>query len=116
MDDRERLDDEIDAIDEEIDELYDLPAGDADDEPEGGGVRKQRLDADFLLDRVIPGEIDWRDLVRRHPILSVSLAATVGIVIGRSKCPALLAGVSAALSAAVARQLSDVLDGEMFEF
>jgi len=109
MDDRERLDDEIE---EEIDELYDLPEDNGDE----GGVRKQRLDADFLLDRVIPGEIDWRDLVRRHPLLSVSVAATVGIVIGRSKGPALLAGVSAALSAAVARQLSDVLDGEMFEF
>lgn len=109
MDDQERLDDEIE---DEIDELYDLPEGEAHED----GVRKQRLDADFLLDRVIPGEIDWRDLVRRHPLLSVSVAATFGLVIGRSKGPALLAGVSAAVSAAVARQLSDVLDGEMFEF
>jgi len=115
MDDREPLDDEIAGdADDDLDELYDLP--DADTEAAGTRGGRQRLDADFLLDKVIPGEIDWRDLVRRHPILSVSVAATVGILIGRSKGPALIAAASAAVSAAVARQLSDVLDGEMFEF
>ena len=39
------------------------------------------MNADFLLDRVIPDEIDWRDLVRRHPMLSVGLAAGVGMTV-----------------------------------
>jgi len=78
--------------------------------------RRQRLNADFLLDKVIPDEIDWRDLVRRHPMLSVGVAAALGFLIGRSKGAAIIAGASAAVSAGVMRQLSDVLDGDVFEF
>jgi hypothetical protein len=76
----------------------------------------RRLDADFLLDKVIPGEVDWRDLVRRHPMLSVGVAAGLGFLIGRSKGAAIVAGVSAAVTSGIMRQLSDVLDGEIFEF
>jgi hypothetical protein len=91
-------------------ELYELQ------DEEEAGQRRQRLNADFLLDKVIPNEIDWRDLVRRHPMLSVGVAAGLGFLIGRSKGAAIVAGASAAVSAAVMRQLSDVLDGEVFEF
>jgi len=84
-----------------------------DEEPAQG---RQRLNADFLLDKVIPDEIDWRDLVRRHPMLSVGVAAALGFLIGRSKGAAIIAGASAAVSAGVMRQLSDVLDGDVFEF
>ncbi len=99
---------EADQHEHEAEELYDL-----EEEPV---AERQRLDADFLLDKVIPDEIDWRDLVRRHPMLSVGVAAALGFVIGRSKGAAIVAGASAAVSAAVMRQLSDVLDGEVFEF
>jgi hypothetical protein len=95
----------------EQEELYELQ-----DEEEEVGRRRQRLNADFLLDKVIPDEIDWRDLVRRHPMLSVGVAAALGFLIGRSKGAAIVAGASAAISAGVMRQLSDVLDGEVFEF
>ncbi len=76
----------------------------------------QRLDADFFLDRVIPGEVDWRDLVRRHPVISVAVASGVGFLIGRAKGSAIVAAASAAVTNAVMRQLSDVLEGEVFEF
>jgi len=85
-----------------------------DDEEEPRGRR--RLDADLLLDKVIPDEIDWRDLVRRHPMMAVGVAAGLGFLIGRSKGAAIVAGVSAAVTTGVMRQLSDVLDGEIFEF
>jgi hypothetical protein len=90
-------------------ELYEM-------QEETPGQRRQRLNADFLLDKVIPDEIDWRDLVRRHPMLSVGVAAALGFLIGRSKGAAIVAGASAAVSAGVMRHLSDVLDGEVFEF
>jgi len=77
---------------------------------------RQRLDADFLLDKVIPDEIDWRDLVRRHPFLAVGLVGGLGFLIGRSKGAAIVAGASAAVTGAVMRQLSDVLEGDVFEF
>ncbi len=91
-------------------ELYELE----DDEDDAGGRR--HLDADFLLDKVIPDEIDWRDLVRRHPMAAIGVAAGLGFLVGRTKGAAIVAGASAALTGAVMRQLSDVLDGEVFEF
>ncbi len=93
------------------DEAYELHE---EDDEEGG--RRRRLDADLLLDKVIPDEIDWRDLVRRHPMVSIGVAAGLGFLIGRSKGAAIVAGVSAAVTSGVMRQLSDVLDGEVFEF
>jgi len=78
--------------------------------------RRSSLNADLLLDKVIPGEIDWRDLVRGHPLIAVGVAAGVGFLLGRSKGGAIVAGISAGISAAVMRQLSDVFEGEVFEF
>lgn len=78
--------------------------------------RPQRLNADFLLDKVLPREIDWRDLVRRHPVVSVGVAAGLGFLIGRTRGGAIIAGASAGLTSAMMRQLSDVIEGEMFEF
>lgn len=85
----------------------------SEEEPES---LRQRLDADFLLDKVIPGEIDWRDVVRRHPLVAVGISAAFGFLIGRSRGAAIVAGASAAVTTAVMRQLSDVLDGDIFEF
>lgn len=106
-DEKPRAEDETAPDHEEPYELHE------DDEAE---PRRQRLNADFLLDKVIPDEIDWRDLVRRHPMLSVGLAAGLGFLIGRSKGAAIIAGASAAVTSGVMRQLSDVLDGDVFEF
>jgi len=94
-----------------VDETFDL-----DDLDEGAHAEQQRLDADYLLDKVIPDAIDWRDLVRRHPLLSVGAVAAVGFVLGRTKGAAIVAGVSAGLTTTVMRQLSDVFEGEVFEF
>ena len=107
MDDEKPRDEE--EPEQDHDELYDLPEEDV-------TAKRQRLDADFLLDKVIPDEIDWRDLVRRHPMLAVGVAAGLGFLIGRAKGAAIVAGASAAVSATVMRQLSDVLDGEAFDF
>ena len=77
---------------------------------------RHRLDADYLLDKVIPNEIDWRDLVRRHPFLAVGVAAGLGFALGRGRGAAIVAGASTAITAAAMRQLSDVFEGEVFEF
>ncbi len=101
--------------DEEENEVYREEEDEHRDE-EAATPERRRLNADFLLDKVIPGEIDWRDLVRRHPMVSVGLAAGLGFLIGRSKGAAIIAGASAAVTSGVMRQLSDVLDGDVFEF
>ena len=77
---------------------------------------RPKLDADYLLDKVIPDEIDWRGMVRRHPFLAIGAAAGLGFLLGRARGAAIIAGASAAASTAVMRQLSDVFEGEVFEF
>lgn len=109
------MDEKIRPDEEEHPEVYELEDLEFEEDDEEAPVRK-RLDADFLLDKVIPSEIDWRDLVRRHPLLSVGVAAAVGFLIGRSKGSAIVAGASAAVTSAVMRQLSGVLDTDVFEF
>jgi len=76
----------------------------------------RRLDADAILDTLVPGSIDWRDTVRRHPIESVVCVGLVGYLVGRTKGAAIMAGVTAGLSSAMMRQLSDVFEGDFFEF
>jgi hypothetical protein len=100
--------------DPEVGELFDL--GDAEDSEDTAASGRQRLDADYFLDKVIPDEIDWRDLVRRHPLISVGIAGGLGFLLGRAKGAAIVAGISAGLTGAVMRQLSDVFEGEVFEF
>jgi hypothetical protein len=101
---------EVDVADDaELPELPEFPE-------DAAAAEHKRLDADFLLDKVIPDEIDWRDLVRRHPVAAVGVAATLGFLLGRAKGAAIVAGASAAVTSAVMRQLSDVLDAESFEF
>ncbi len=102
--------------DREMDETPDDKTFELDDIDEIEEERRRRLDADYLLDKVIPDQIDWRDLVRRHPFVTVGAAAAVGFVLGRAKGAAIVAGISAGLTTAVMRQLSDVFEGEVFEF
>jgi len=99
---------------EELDEQETEPQAERGSAPAADG--RPKLGADYLLDRVIPGEIDWRDMVRRHPLLAVGAAAGLGFLLGRSRGSAIVAGASAAVTTAVMRQLSDVFEGEVFEF
>jgi hypothetical protein len=112
----EQKDHELGESTGESDEERTLFELEEDEEAAADEAHKSRLDADFLLDKVIPGEIDWRDLVRRHPLVSIGVAAGLGFLIGRSKGSAIVAGASAAVTGAVMRQLTDVLDGDVFEF
>jgi hypothetical protein len=41
--------------------------------------------AEEFLDDLMPPEIDWRRLVRRHPIPSLVVAAAAGYWLGRSR-------------------------------
>ena len=80
------------------------------------GSPARRLDADSILDTLVPDSIDWRATVRRHPGVSVLTVGLVGYLVGRTKGAAILAGVTAGLSSAMMRQLSDVFEGDFFEF
>jgi hypothetical protein len=75
-----------------------------------------RIDADSILDSLVPQSIDWRETVRRHPFGSVACVGLVGYLVGRTKGASIMAGVTAALSAGIMRQLSDVFEGDFFDF
>jgi len=99
------------------DELDDVLEPEEEERPARGAAGIARsLDADAILDTLVPGSIDWRDTVRRHPIGSVAAVGLVGYLVGRTKGAAIMAGITAGLSTAMMRQLSDVFDGEFFDF
>jgi hypothetical protein len=103
-------------MDDAFDEMLE-PEGDDDVRPARGSASPARsLDADAILDTLVPGSIDWRDTVRRHPIGTVAVVGLIGYLVGRTKGSAIMAGVTAGLSTAMMRQLSDVFDGDFFDF
>jgi hypothetical protein len=109
---------DVDDVIDESAELDDEPYLDEDlseDEREGGGGAVS-LNADAILDTLVPGSIDWRDTVRRHPLGSVAVVGLVGYLVGRTKGSNIMAGMTAGLSSAMMRQLSDVFEGDFFDF
>lgn len=76
----------------------------------------RRIDADSILDSLVPQSIDWRETVRRHPFGSVACVGLVGYLVGRTKGASIMTGITAGLSAGIMRQLSDVFEGEFFDF
>jgi len=74
------------------------------------------LDADAILDTLVPSAIDWRDTVRHHPLISVVGVGIVGYLVGRTKGTLIMTGATAAMSSALMRQLGDVFEGDFFDF
>lgn len=100
-------------MDDLRDDLMDDDEFESDDVP----PRPSRsLDPDAILDSLVPNSIDWRGTVRRHPLGSITAVGLVGYLIGRTKGPTIMTGITAALSAAMMRQLSDVFEGDFFDF
>jgi len=87
------------------------PVEAAEERPEAKG-----LDADVILDTLIPASIDWRGTVRKHPVGSVLAVGVAGYLLGRTRGSTILAGLTAGLSSVITRQLADVFEGEFFEF
>ena len=101
----------LEADDDDLDEDSEL-----DPLEESTGVTPRSLDPDAILDSLMPQSIDWRGTVRRHPIGSMAAVGLIGYLVGRSRGGAIVSGLSAGLSAALMRQLSDVLEGDFFDF
>jgi hypothetical protein len=95
-----------------MDELDDVDGDEAMAEDNGS----RRIDADSILDSLVPQSIDWRETVRRHPFGSVACVGLVGYLVGRTKGASIMAGVTAGLSSGIMRQLADVFEGDFFDF
>ena len=99
-----------------VDTDVDAPEEGVEDEHMEDPNSAMRIDADSILDSLVPQSIDWRETVRRHPFGSVACVGLVGYLVGRTKGASIMAGVTAALSAGIMRQLSDVFEGDFFDF
>ncbi len=105
----------------EVDELReeDLESGSPeidDDEGPSGSKPVVGLDPDAILDTIVPENIDWRSTVRRFPALTVAGVTLVGYFVGRTKGRVIISGLTAGLSAAMMNQLSDVFEGDFFDY
>jgi len=108
-------------MDRTVEERLDSMMDDDDDFDDGDNPTEEstvarRIDADSILDSLVPNSIDWRDTVRRHPIGSVLCVGLVGYLVGRTKGSTIMAGITAGMSAAMMRQLSDVFEGDFFDY
>jgi hypothetical protein len=81
-----------------------------------GRENARTFDADVILDTLVPQSIDWRDTVRRHPLGAVACVGVIGYLVGRAKGSTIMTGLTAGVSTALTRQLSDVFDGDFFDF
>lgn len=99
-------------VDHLVDDLDDMDV----EAPETRDNGSRRLDADSILDSLVPQSIDWRETVRRHPVGSVACVGLVGYLVGRTKGASIMAGVTAGLSSGIMRQLADVFEGDFFDF
>ena len=102
-------------MDSSLNDLLDDVVDDA-EENQNEGVRPRGLDADAILDTLVPSSVDWKDTVRNHPMMSVAGVGIVGYLVGRTKGSMIMAGLAAALSSAMTRQLSDVFEGDFFDY
>ncbi len=68
--------------------------------------------ADELLDDLIPPDLDWRGIVRRHPVPSLLVAAAVGYWLGRGRRGSALAdALTGAAAASVVARVGGLVGG-----
>lgn len=104
------------TLEEELSSVIDDDDDDSVDDMIDETTPSRRLDPDSILDSLVPQSIDWRDTVRRYPIGSVLAVGLVGYLVGRTKGSTIMSGLTAGLSAAMMRQLSDVFEGDFFDY
>lgn len=94
------------AVYDEYDDDFD--GLDPDDDFAGAAGGRDNLSslADGLIDDLVPPEVDWRQIVRRHPWPALFLAGLGGYLLGRSQGKTLVRAISAL---AVARVESEFL-------
>jgi hypothetical protein len=69
--------------------------------------------ADELLDELIPPDVDWRRLVRRHPWPALVVAGLAGYLLGRSQGRALVTALTGLAVARVEERVLGLVDEEL---
>lgn len=66
--------------------------------------------ADQLIDRVVPDDLDWRDLVCEYPTVAVGVAVVGGFLLGWSHGERIVAALSEAASERVNETVDRFVD------
>jgi hypothetical protein len=69
--------------------------------------------ADELLDDLIPPEINWRRMVRRHPWPALAIAGLAGYLLGRSQGRALVGAIAGLAVARVEERVLGLVEDEL---
>lgn len=69
--------------------------------------------ADQLIDGLVPPEVDWRLIVRRHPWPAILLAGLGGYLLGRSQGKTLVRALSALAVAHVESEVIGRIEDEL---
>ncbi len=69
--------------------------------------------AEELVDQLVASELDWRDLVRTYPRLSLLVAAVGGFALGRARGPAIVAALATYAADTLARNINEYLGEEV---
>jgi hypothetical protein len=69
--------------------------------------------ADELLDDLIPPDINWRRMVRRHPWPALALAGLAGYLLGRSQGRALVGAIAGLAVARVEERVLGLVEEEL---
>lgn len=75
-------------------------------------ARSEEL-AEELVDRLVTTEVDWRDLVRAYPRLSLTVAAVAGFALGKARGPAIVAALTAYAADTLASNVNELLGDEV---
>jgi len=66
--------------------------------------------ADDVVDQLVPDGVDWRGWARKHPMLTIGVAATAGFLVARLRGRALVEGVSALAAGQVSDTVQNFVD------
>jgi hypothetical protein len=72
-------------------------------------LEEPRSVADELIDELLPPELDWRRIVRRHPIPSLIVAAAGGYLLARARGPKLVTALAELAAIEVGGRVSERL-------
>ena len=61
----------------------------------------------------MPDEVDWRDLVVRYPLTSLTLASVGGYLLGRTRGAVIVAALAGFASETVTRNVNSLLGDEV---
>ena len=69
--------------------------------------------AEELVDQLVATDLDWRDVVRSYPKVSLALAAVGGFALGRARGTTIVSALATYTADTLARNINEFLGEEV---